>query len=482
MGTIKQSSGKWYWEMTLSAGNRCMLGITKYNTFNSANAFYYSPDVYVYFSSNGNKWNNNTQTAYGASFVQGDVIGVALDLDAGTLVFYKNGVSQGTAFSSLSGNFAPVWGTDTTGNTHVANFGQRQWAYAAPAGFKALCDTNLPAPVVAKPNTVMDVKLYTGNGSTQTISGLNFSPDFVWIKQRDTTRNHVLYDTVRGATKALLSSTTDSEQTYSTSLTAFNSDGFALGSDDKSNGSSGSYAAWTWDAGSSTVTNTQGSITSQVRANPSAGFSVVTFTGTGSALTVGHGLGVAPRVYCVKKRSSTSDWAWFTTAIDGSVDFLFLNTTAAKTDAGGDYATAPTSTVFSLGSASSSINDNGGTYVAYCFAPVAGYSAFGSYVGNGSSDGVFQWCGFRPRWLMIKDTTGSSNYWWIFDTARDTYNASGNYLFANVSDSEQDYRSVYPIDILSNGFKVRNTLVSTNNSVFIYAAFAESPFAYSRAR
>jgi hypothetical protein len=135
--------------------------------------------------------------------------------------------------------------------------------------------------------------------------------------------------------------------------------------------------------------------------------------------------------------------------------------------------------VFSIGSYNS---NSGSTYVAYCFAPVAGYSSFGSYTGNGSADGNFVYTGFRPRWLMIKDTTGSTNYWWIYDTARDTYNASGLYLFANVSDAEQDYRSTYPIDILSNGFKVRNTLVSTNNSVFVYAAFAESPFQYARAR
>jgi len=240
---------------------------------------------------------------------------------------------------------------------------------------------------------------------------------------------------------------------------------------------------WAWDAGSSTVTNTQGSISSQVRANASAGFSIVTYTGNSTVgATVGHGLGVAPQLIIIKARNNVSGGFWqvYHQAI-GNTKYLELNSTsAAGTSSNRWNNTTPSSTVFTLGSDS---DLNGSlNYVAYCFAPVAGYSSFGSYTGNGSADGNFVYTGFRPRWLMIKDTTGSTNYWWIYDTARDTYNASGLYLFANVSDAEQDYRSTYPIDILSNGFKVRNTLVSTNNSVFVYAAFAESPFQYARAR
>jgi hypothetical protein len=209
---------------------------------------------------------------------------------------------------------------------------------------------------------------------------------------------------------------------------------------------------------------------------------VVTFTGTGSTGTIGHGLGVAPSVYLVKKRSGTSDWAWFTTSIDGSVDFLFLNSTAAKTDAGGGYATAPTSSVFSLGDASSSINDNGGTYVAYCFAPVAGYSAMGSYVGNGSSSGPFVFLGFRPAFIMVKRTDASAN-WVIWDSKRDGYNTNNDQLYPNLSNAEDDGAFLF-CDQLSNGFRVLNTSAERNASggTYIYFAVAESPFQYARAR
>jgi hypothetical protein len=185
-----------------------------------------------------------------------DVIGIALDLDAGTLVFYKNGVSQGTAYSSLSGTFKPAFGAYQTCKG-IANFGQRQWAYAAPAGFKALCTTNLPEPTIADGSTAMDVALYTGNGSTQTISGLNFSPDLVWIKSRSNAYSHQLYDVIRGINQALVSNATASEATYANGLSAFNSDGFTADGDAGTNGNTATYAAWTWDAGSSTVTNTE---------------------------------------------------------------------------------------------------------------------------------------------------------------------------------------------------------------------------------
>jgi hypothetical protein len=486
MGTIKQSSGKWYWEMTLSVGNRCMLGITKYNTFNSANAFYYSPDVYVYFSSNGNKWNNNTQTAYGASFVQGDVIGVALDLDAGTLVFYKNGVSQGTAFSSLSGNFAPVWGTDTTGNTHVANFGQRPFAYTAPSGFKALCTTNLPEPTIADGSTAMDVALYTGNGSTQTISGLNFSPDFGWFKRRGpSAASHFLFDQVRGAGKFLVSNTTAAEGNDSVNtLQSFDSTGYTMGSTGAMNESGSTYVVWSWDAGSSTVTNTAGSITSQVRANASAGFSVVTFTSSSSVSTVGHGLGVAPYLIITKNRSVSNTWWTYHNAI-GNTKAMRLDTTAAETTISSTWNnTSPTSTVFTVGGEWG----NGNNIVAYCFAPVAGYSAFGSYTGNGSAtDGPFVYTGFRPAFVLIKCSSSdqSGNAWWLmYDNKRLGYNPDNAHFGAQSSNAEFLSASPNGIDLTSNGFKLRDTNTSRNASgaTYIYYAVAENPFQYARAR
>jgi len=479
--TIGVTSGKWYYEVVLTTKvGDVDVGIAKSTA--SLTSYLGSDANGWSYGTGGNKYNNGSGSAYGATWTGGDIIGVAFDADAGTLTFYKNGVSQGQAFSGLTSGpyfFATdVYQTSSPGVVNF-NFGQRPFAYTAPSGFKALCSSNLPAPLITKPSEYMDVKLYTGTGSILTVSGLGFSPDFVWLKNRGNGASHRLTDTVRGATKSLFSDSTTAELNEPDSLQTFTSDGFTLGTGGGINNPGTAAVAWCWDAGSSTVTNTQGSITSSVRANPSAGFSIVTWTGDGStSATVGHGLGVPPVFYVSKNRSATGNWQVITTAINGSMQYGFLNLTNAFGAAG---QTAPTSSVLNLLSVGNE-TINGNNYVAYCFAPVAGYSAMGSYVGNGSADGKFVYTGFRPRWLMIKDTTGSTNYWWIYDTARDTYNASGRYLFANVSDAEQDYRSIYPIDILSNGFKVRNTLVSTNNSVFVYCAFAESPFQYARAR
>jgi hypothetical protein len=367
------------------------------------------------------------------------------------------------------------------------NFGQRQWAYAAPAGFKALCTANLPTPTIANGATAMDVKLYTGNGSTQTISGLNFSPDLVYVKARSASgTSPVMFDTVRGTSKRLRTNATDAELDPGLygNVSAFNSDGFTVaaysGDATEVNASSTTYVAWTWDAGSSTVTNTQGSITSQVRANASAGFSIVTYTGTGSNATVGHGLGVAPGMVIVKRRNSTSNWQVRHTSMHVANGIQLNLTNAAASATTVWNSTAPTSTVFSIGT-DASVNASGGTYVAYCFAPVAGYSSFGSYTGNGSADGPFVFTGMRPRWVMFKSSS-NAYYWVINDAARDSFNASNKELFPNDSLGE----TVVPrdIDFLSNGFKLRNTGATNNQSgaTYIYAAFAESPFAYARAR
>jgi len=326
------------------------------------------------------------------------------------------------------------------------------------------------------PREYMDVKLYTGNGSTQTISGLGFSPDLVWIKNRAAADNHKLTDIVRGATEELESNTDDAEATNADGLTQFNADGFDLGDDDEYNTSAEAYVAWAWDAGSSTVTNTSGSISSQVRANASAGFSVVTYTTTGSAGTIGHGLGVAPSFIITKQRNGTTAWYCYHTSI-GAGNYVLLNSTAASAAGSSIWnSTAPTSTVFSVGNGFG----NGETYVAYCFSPLSGYSSFGSYTGNGSTDGPFVYTGFRPRWIMIKRTDSTSN-WVIWDTLRADYNEIKLQLFPNTSDSEDNTGAC---DALSNGFKLRSTNATWNGSgtTHIYAAFAEHPFQYARAR
>jgi hypothetical protein len=336
----------------------------------------------------------------------------------------------------------------------------------------------------------MDVVLYTGNGytssGTQTVSGLGFSPDLVWIKSRSFASNHALLDTIRGTNNILVSNTTDAERIDGTdNLTSFNSDGFSLGVDSYYayvNRNNETYAAWTWDAGSSTVTNTQGSITSQVRANPSAGFSIVTYTGNGTAgATVGHGLGIAPSLYIVKARSTAGlDWGVYHVSTGGTQRLLLNSTAAAATNVGYWNNTSPTSTTFSLGTFSLG-NLNGTTYVAYCFASVESYSAFGSYTGNGLADGPFVFCNFRPRWVIWKNTTNAGS-WYIHDAVRSPYNVTEAGLFPNVADAENT--TYTDLDILSNGFKQRRTDNDNNASgnTYIYAAFSEAAFSVARAR
>jgi hypothetical protein len=326
--------------------------------------------------------------------------------------------------------------------------------------------------------------LWSGNSTSgRDITGYGFAPDFAWVKNRTTARNHQLYDTVRGANKGLQSNTTNAEDTSTTNITAFISDGFTVGNDNNVNSTGDTFVGWGWNAGGSNATNTSGTITSTVRANTTAGFSIVTWTGNGTNATVGHGLGAVPSMIIVKRRDTgASGWSvYFTTLAAGNI--LSLQSTAASTSSPTRFTTTlPTSTVFSIGT-DSDLNANGGTYVAYCFAAVAGYSAFGSYAGNGSTDGPFIYLGFRPRWVMIK-RTDSTNNWVMYDTSRDTYNAIVNTLAADSANSESTFGSGYNIDFLSNGFKPRNTTGAQNASggTYIYAAFAESPFKYALAR
>jgi hypothetical protein len=480
VGTIAVTGGKFYWEVVKTAGVTTDNGVGILPSTITTQITIYDSSVFVYRGT-GEKYVSGSSTSYGAAWGVSDVIGVALDMDAGQITFYKNGVSQGVITGvSTSTTWLPFCGDDVsaTNTSWTANFGQRPFAYPV-SGYKSLCTANLPAPVITKPSEYMDVVTYTGNGSTQTISGLEFSPDLVWIKNRAQADNHKLLDTVRGATEELESNTTDGEVTNADGLTAFNSNGFDLGADAEYNTNTEAYVAWTWDAGSSTVTNTDGSITSSARANPSAGFSIVTYTGNGTGgATVGHGLGVAPGMIFIKARTLGQWFGVYHSAL-GATKYLNLGTTSAAGTDGRYFNTTPSSSVFYLG-VDAENNQNAATYVAYCFAPVEGYSAFGSYTGNGSADGPFVFTNMRPRWILIKrtDTTGN---WTIIDTAREGYNVDNDPLFPNTSGAET---TTDLADILSNGFKLRSTDVSANASAgtYIYAAFAESPFQYARAR
>jgi hypothetical protein len=343
----------------------------------------------------------------------------------------------------------------------------------------------------------MAATLWPGTNATNSISNavntVSFQPDFVWLKDRTQAQYHTLYDSVRGSgsARSLILPLTDAEGGQSNLygfLSSFNSNGFTLtpGSTSSAwvNASGDNYVGWQWKAGGTAVSNTAGTITSSVSANTTAGFSVVTYTGTGANATVGHALGVAPSLIIGKGRGTqvaTSNWATYHVSL-GNTQRVWLDlTNAAGTSATYYNSTSPTNTVFSLGT-EGTINGNGATYVAYCWAPVAGYSAFGSYTGNGSADGPFIYTGFRPRWLMIKGSTYVSS-WIIFDTSRSANNETKLILYPN--DSAAETNNAYGVDVLSNGFKLRQpTGYGSNNSgeTYIYAAFAESAFKFSNAR
>ena len=478
--TFQMPSGKWYWEFTVTnSGTYVGAGIGT----NSATTASYVGDSsvsYGYLSHTGNKYNSGAATSYGATFTTNDVIGISFDADAGTLVFYKNGVSQGTAFSSLTGGIYLPMFSCRSGSISV-NFGQRPFAYTPPSGFLSLCTTNLPASTVLKGGDYFGILTYTGTAPTpQTITGLDFQPDFSWVKSRGYNVEHVLADVLRGVTYTLSSNLSDAEYNGTTgNITAFNSNGITVGTADRVNRAT-SMVAWNWKANGAGVSNTAGTITSTVSANTTSGFSIVTYTGNGSSSqTFGHGLGVAPSMVIIKSRNNADQWRVFHSSVSGG-NTLTLNTTAAAA-APGFWPSNPSSTVVSIGT-DTSVNSNTWTYVAYCFAPISGFSAFGSYTGNGSADGPFVYLGFRPEFVMIKNASATGD-WFIYDTARNTYNVADNRLKPNLSDAEGTGGSFGP-DILSNGFKMRSSFGEMNGSgnTIIYMAFAENPFKNALAR
>jgi len=325
--------------------------------------------------------------------------------------------------------------------------------------------------------------LYTGDGASgRNITGIGFTPDLVWVKLRDVSQSHYIFDSVRGAAAYLQSDTTGAESVSTSSLTSFNSDGFSYGNFAGGNYNTGKYVAWCWRAGAGTTTaNTDGSIPSVVSVNQDAGFSIVSYTGNGTiGATVGHGLGKKPKFFMTKNRDTAAlDWPVFSEELLGSNGYIYLN----KTNAAATIAniSGPTSSVLTL----SGYNDNnksGDRFIAYCWAEIEGFSKFGSYVGNGSADGAFVYCGFKPAFIFIKNATTAGTQWLIWDNARTSNNPSNIYQIPNQALIDQDTGA--DIDFLSNGFKVRNTSISGNSSgaTIIFAAFAESPFTTANAK
>jgi len=488
-------SGKFYCEITGAKGAQDpLIGIGN-NIPSAQYAAYRTNGSYLTFGISG-----ATASGSGATWTTGDVIGIAYDIGAGTITFYKNGSAQTGGFTGIpaTGYFIIVRvDSGVGGDGGYLNCGQRPFAYTPPTGFVALNTFNLPSSTIPQGNKVMDATLWTGDGTSpkSQTNAAGFKPDLVWIKSRSNAYSHQLYDSVRGtgSSKNLQSDTTSAEGADASLygyLSAFNSNGFSTtnGSDPSFssiwvNANGVAYVGWQWQAGQgSTSSNTAGSITSTVSVNATAGFSVVTYTGTGANATVGHGLGVAPKMIIFKGRSTTFDWMVYHTSL-GNTNYLRFNQTNASAASSSAFNnTSPTSTVFSLGDGSLG-NQSSATQVAYCWAEIAGFSKFGSYTGNGSADGTFVYTGFRPRFLIWKMTSSTSN-WWMVDTARVPYNTSSYLLFANLPNVEYQGGG-FDYDILSNGFKFRNSASDGYNASgqsFIYMAFAENPFKNALAR
>jgi hypothetical protein len=496
------ASGKWYWEVLISAvGNSSQVGIA--GPVSSLTAYLGAGSDGYSYASNALRYNNGSSVAYGATYTTNDLIGVAYDSGTGELTFYKNNATQGVAYSSLSGTLFPAvgYGSGTgTGSYHI-NFGQRPFTYTPPAGFKALCTANLPAVAIPKPSKHFNAKTRTGTGASFNVTGQAFQPDFAWTKGRSGATDHALYDTVRGVQKQMESNTTSTETTEAQGVTAFNSDGYSGGTLAQMNTNTATYIDWMWKAGGAPTTNnvagagnvpTAGSVkidgadygsalagsiaALRLSANTVAGFSVVIWDAVNNG-TVAHGLGAVPKLIIRMDRSVSHNHPVYHASMNATPQngALYLTlTNAYAVDSTAWNNTAPTTTTFSTGTDVAAGDD----CVAFCWAEIPGYSKFGSYVGNGSTDGPFVYCGLRPKYVLIKrtDTGGAGFDWFIWDTARNTYNQMASNLTADQSVAEGV--TAYPLDATANGFKLRNTATAYNASggTYIFAAFAEHPF------
>jgi len=481
--TIQPTSGKWYVEFTPSTLSNMVIGTNYQDPPGSATGSF---GTNSYYFRNGEIWINGSGTvATVSSYGSGDVIGVLLDADAQTIRFSKNGtlLDQARSYAGSPGaNFPQIitfkQGSSSGSCTATVNYGQRPFN-SQPTGYNALCTANLPAPDIADGSQDFQTVLWTGDGATSRNITTNFSPDFAIIKQRDDIYGFGVYDIVRGGGKFLRTDGTPAETTNPADgyVSAFNSTSVTLAKGSYGwnvNGSGYTYVGWFWDGGGTGSSNTAGSITSTVSANASAGFSVVAYTGNGSnGATFGHGLGVAPSFVIVKCRDQSYGWAVQHQSL-ASNEYLFLNGNFAKSSGNNFWnSTRPSSTVITLGN-DGTVNQSSQDYIAYCFAEVEGYSKFGSYTGNGSTDGPFVYCGFRPALVLTKDTTGHN--WELLDSTRDAYNVAEKRLFTSNATAESTSETCH--DFVSNGFKVRGDHGGNNVSgnLHIFIAFAENPF------
>ena len=507
--TIGVTSGKWYAEFYIKAYTslpRWLVGVTgdldaTFQAGTNVGSLSGARDV-GYMGNDGDKYVSGSESSYGSAFSNGDIIGVVLDVDNDTVNFYHNNVAKGTISISSTGTWHIGVGdvSGGGGGTIVANFGQDSsfagnktaqgnqdsndigdFYYTPPTDYLALCTSNLSDPTVT-PSEHFNTVLYPGSASSQSITDVGFQPDFVWIKGRAYSAvQHALFDAVRGVNKWMIANSTAAEQT-TTALTSFNTDGFTVAVQADTNHTSYSpYVAWNWKAGGSGSSNTDGDITSTVSVNQDAGFSIVTYTGSGTGGdTIGHGLSKSPEVTIIKKRSSTEDWICQSETILGHWNQnIRLNTASAKATST-TFVTGVSSSLITLGT-STAVNGSSTTYVNYNFHSVDGYSKVGSYHGNGSANGTFVYTGFTPKYLLLK-RTDNAEHWLISDSVQNPLNPITEYLEASTSSDTNT--SNFGVDYLSNGFKLRTSDAQQNHSsgTFMYLAFAETPFKHTNAR
>ncbi len=524
--TLMPPSGKWYFEVKIvsrGASDRTRVGIANYESVTGTSTIQdsysgveisTSSDDKIFIVVDGSTTENTT---FYTALSDNDIVRFAVDMDNGRLYLGVNGnwwnysssqtggdptsgsgyvtnnttIFNGSPMTAYSGHSAGL----STSNVQEFNFGnpiysiasgnadgngEGNFEYAPPTGYLALCTNNLSSALtqpIGKGGSYFKPKTYTGNGTSQTITGVGFQPDFLWIKNREQTDWHNLINSTVGATKRLSSNNTNVENTNAQNVSAFASDGFSVGNDHNTNANGENYISWNWlSNGGTTSSNTDGSLTSTVQANTTAGFSIVTYTGNNTqGATVGHGLGRAPAMIFVKGRDQVTNWnSWHKSFSDNQYITLDrVNAVASDANTFPD-ASDMTSTSFEIGNASW-VNGNGNTFVAYCFAEIEGFSKINKYTGNGNANGPFVYTGFRPSFILMKSSTSGEN-WLIYDDVRDPHNVTDEALLPNSSSAAGGATDA--MDLVSNGFKLRSSSGSLNNSgqTYIYMAFAKNPF------